>query len=164
VSERTSELQNEIAERKHTDQKLEERTTFFNSLIENTPIAIVAVGIDDIVQFCNPAFEKIFRYRQADVIGKSLLGLLTNADVLSEVAGNRDALWKGKVIHSVCRRARSDGSLVDVEAFSVPQAIAPAPSCSIRTSLNARMPKRLSLAQRMPPKLPAAPKVNFWLT
>ncbi len=120
VSERTSELQNEIAERKHTDEKLEERTAFFNSLIENTPIAIVAVGIDDIVQFCNPAFESIFRYRQADVIGKSLLGLITNADVLSEVASNRAALWKGKVIHAVSRRMRSDGSLVDVEAFSVP--------------------------------------------
>ena len=120
VIERTSELQNEIAERKHTDAKLEERTAFFNLLIENTPIAVVAVGIDDVVQFCNPAFESIFRYRQADVIGKSLLGLITNADILSEVASNREALWKGKVIHAVSRRVRSDGSLVDVEAFSVP--------------------------------------------
>ena len=120
VSERTSELQKEIAERKHTDQKLEERTAFFNSLIENTPIAIVAVGIDDIVQFCNPAFENIFRYRQADVIGKSLLGLVTNSEILSEVSTNREALWKGKVIHTVTKRVRSDGSLVDVEAFSVP--------------------------------------------
>jgi PAS domain S-box-containing protein len=120
VSERTSELQKEIAERKHIDQKLEERTSFFNSLIENTPIAIVAVGLDDIVQFCNPAFESIFRYRQADVIGKSLLGLITNSETLSEVAANREDLWKGKVIHTVTKRVRSDGSLVDVEAFSVP--------------------------------------------
>jgi PAS domain S-box-containing protein len=120
VSERTSELQKEIAERKHTDQKLEERTSFFNSLIENTPIAIVAVGIDDIVQFCNPAFESVFRYRQADVIGKSLLGLITNLETLSEVSANREDLWKGKVIHTVTKRVRSDGSLVDVEAFSVP--------------------------------------------
>ena len=120
VSERTSELQKEIAERKHTEKELEERTAFFNSLIENSPIAIVAVGIDDDVQFCNPAFEHIFRHRQADIIGKSLLGLVTNPDILSEVAGNREAVWKGKIIHTISRRARSDGSLVDVEAFSVP--------------------------------------------
>ncbi len=120
VSERTSELQKEIAERKHTEQELEERTAFFNSLIENSPIAIVAVGIDDIVQFCNPAFESMFRYRQADIIGKSLLKLITNSEVRSEVATNREDLWKGKVIHTVSKRARSDGSLVDVEAFSVP--------------------------------------------
>ncbi len=120
VSQRTSELQKEIAERKNTEQELEERTAFFNSLIENTPIAIVAVGLDDIVQFCNPAFENIFRYRQADVIGKSLLGLITNSETLSEVSTNREALWKGKVIHTVTKRVRSDGGLVDVEAFSVP--------------------------------------------
>ena len=120
VSERTSELQKEIAERKHTEEKLEERTAFFNSLIENSPIAIVAVGIDDIVKFCNPAFENLFGYPQADVIGKSLLGLLTNDGIRSEVAANREALWKGKVIHTVSRRARRDGTLVDVEAFSVP--------------------------------------------
>ena len=113
-------MQKEIAERKNTEQELEERTAFFNSLIENSPIAIVAVGMDDIVRFCNPAFENMFRYRQADVIGKSLLKLITNSEVRSEVATNREALWKGKVIHTVSRRARSDGSLVDVEAFSVP--------------------------------------------
>ncbi len=96
VSERTFELQNEIAERKHTDQKLEERTAFFNSLIENTPIAIVAVGIDDIVQFCNPAFENIFRYRQADVIGKSLLGLITNSETLSEVSSQSRGPLEGE--------------------------------------------------------------------
>ncbi len=120
VSERTSELQKEIAERKHTEQELEERTAFFNSLIENSPIAIVAVGIDDIVQFCNPAFESMFRYRQADIIGKSLLKLITNSEVRPEVATNREDLWKGKVIHTVSKRVRSDGSMVDVEAFSVP--------------------------------------------
>jgi PAS domain S-box-containing protein len=120
VSERTSELQKEIAERKHTEEELEERTAFFNSLIENSPIAIVAVGIDDKVRFCNPAFENLFGYRQTDVIGKSLLGLITNPEVFSEVAGNREDLWNGKVIHTVSKRVRSDGSLVDVEAFSVP--------------------------------------------
>lgn len=120
VSERTSELQKEIAERKNTEQMLEERTAFFNSLIENSPIAIVAVGIDDVVQFCNPAFEKLFGHRRADVIGKSLLRLLTNEEIRAEVAANREALWKGTVIHTVSRRARSDGTLVDVEAFSVP--------------------------------------------
>jgi PAS domain S-box-containing protein len=120
VSERTSELQKEIAERKNTEEKLEERTAFFNSLVENSPIAIVAVGINDIVQFCNPAFENLFGYSQADVIGKSLLRLLTNEEIRAEVAANRKALWKGKVIHTVSRRARRDGTLVDVEAFSVP--------------------------------------------
>jgi PAS domain S-box-containing protein len=120
VSERTSELQKEIAERKHTERELEERTSFLNSLIENSPIGIVAVGINDIVQFCNPAFETIFRYRQADIIGKPLLGLLTNADTFAEVAANRKDLWEGKVVHTLTKRVRSDGSLVDVEAFSVP--------------------------------------------
>ncbi len=46
-----------ITKRKQAERALEERTRFLNSLIENTPLGIVAIGADHTVQMCNPAFE-----------------------------------------------------------------------------------------------------------
>ncbi|MGH9688161.1 MAG: response regulator [Candidatus Acidiferrales bacterium] len=120
VEERTRELQKEITERRQTEKALEERSTFLDSLIKNTPIGIVAVDDRHAVQMCNPAFEKLFRYRQRDIGGKHLYELITAPEVDQEVQTNRTRMVRGQITHLVTRRKRSDGSLVDVEAYSVP--------------------------------------------
>ena len=120
VQERTKELVAQIAERKQAEKWLAERTNFLNSLIENTPIGIVAIDQDHAVQMCNPAFEQIFRFSQEEILGKRLLEFLSTPEVQEEVESNRDKLWQGQTTHIVTRRRRRDGSLIDVEAFSVP--------------------------------------------
>jgi two-component system, sensor histidine kinase and response regulator len=120
VDERTRELQEEIAERKRAERELGERKSFLNSLIENLPIAIVAIDVDEAVQMCNPAFESLFRYSQQAILGRPLAGLVTNSDLRPEVESNRESLLQGKTVHLVTQRTRSDGSLVDVEAYCVP--------------------------------------------
>jgi len=120
VDERTRELQQEIAERKLTERKLEDRQSFLNSLIGNTPVAIVALGADETVQMCNPEFERLFRYRQQDILGLRLAELITPPNYRAEVDSNRDKLSRGEISHVVTHRKRSDGTVVDVEAFSVP--------------------------------------------
>jgi two-component system, sensor histidine kinase and response regulator len=120
VDERTNELQKEIAERAETEKILEERTRFLNSLIENTPIGIAAIDDQERVQMCNPAFEKVFAYREQDILGKCLADLVTSPELQSGVAVGRNNLQRGHTTHIVTRRKRSDGSVLDVEAFSVP--------------------------------------------
>jgi two-component system sensor histidine kinase/response regulator len=120
VAERTSELQNEVAERNQAQRSLEERTAFLNSLIENSPVGIVAIGADDCVKMCNPAFENIFRFRQQEILGRSLPELLAPPDLLDESNTNKKELGRGETGHIVTRRSRSDGTSVDVEAYSVP--------------------------------------------
>jgi PAS domain S-box-containing protein len=120
VAERTSELQNEVAERNQAQRSLEERTAFLNSLIENSPVGIVAIGVDDCVKMCNPAFENIFRFRQQEILGRSLPELLAPPDLLDESNTNKKELGRGETDHIVTRRSRSDGTSVDVEAYSVP--------------------------------------------
>ena len=120
VDQRTRELQKEVADRTRAEQELEERKRFLNSLIENIPLAIVATGSNDKVQMCNPAFEALFRYSQQAVLGRPLAGLITNSELRAEIESTLKSLREGKSVHLVTRRSRGDGSLVDVEAYSVP--------------------------------------------
>jgi len=122
VDERTRELQKENADRRVAEQTLEERTTFLNSLIENCPVALVAVNPDETVQMCNPAFERIFRYRAQEVTGLDLSNLIMTPAQHAEAQADQQALLQGKTCHQVTQRRRSDASLVDVEVFSVPLA------------------------------------------
>lgn len=118
--EKTLELQKEIAEHKQTERELQDRKRFLDSVIQNVPVAIVAIDAENTVQMCNPAFEKIFGYRQQDIFGRVLADLLTTPELRPEVDANRERLRQNDVTHVVTRRKRSDGTLVDVEAFSVP--------------------------------------------
>jgi two-component system, sensor histidine kinase and response regulator len=110
----------DITERKQSQQALEEQKVFLNSLIENTPVGIVVIDANDAVQMCNPAFESLFRYRERDILGESLAELLTTPEIRAEVGSNQKRLIRGQAMHLVARRKRADGSLVDVEAYSVP--------------------------------------------
>jgi two-component system, sensor histidine kinase and response regulator len=120
VDERTRELQKEVADRTRAEHELEERKSFLNSLLENLPIAIVAIGDDEAVQMCNPAFETLFRYSRQAIVGQPLAGLVSNSESRPELESNRKSLRQGNTVHVVTRRTRSDGSLVDVEAYCVP--------------------------------------------
>jgi two-component system, sensor histidine kinase and response regulator len=120
VGERTRELEREVLERKQTEHALKERTSFLNSLIDNTPIGIVAIANNHAVQMCNQAFERLFQYSQEEMLGRHLSDLLSAPEVEPEVESNRVRLNQGKTTHLTTRRKRKDGSLVDVEAYSVP--------------------------------------------
>src|ERR1700733_15364103 len=120
VDERTSELRIEVSDRKRAQSELEEQKIFLNSVIENSPVGIVATGIDGGVKMCNPAFERVFRVRQADILTRTLLDILGSEHLDEEIAANHRAIWSGQATHIVSQRARSDGTLVDVEAFAVP--------------------------------------------
>jgi two-component system, sensor histidine kinase and response regulator len=120
VDERTKELLEQVAERKRAEKWLAERTNFLNSLIENSPIGIVAVDSNQLIQICNPAFERLFLHSRKDIKGKHLADLLSSPEVRDEVDSNRANLQQGKGSHLVTRRRRADGILVDVEAFCVP--------------------------------------------
>jgi two-component system, sensor histidine kinase and response regulator len=120
VQKRTRELQNEVEERKQAERELEARKSFLNSIIENSPVGIIATTIDGVVQMCNPAFEQLFRYRQQDILGRSLAEIVAPKDLRSEVESHQKAVAQGQTMHFVTQRSRSDGTVADVEAFAVP--------------------------------------------
>jgi PAS domain S-box-containing protein len=121
VEQRTRELKNEIAERQQAELNLEERTSFLNSLIENSPLGILGLTPEHRVRLVNPAYEKLFLVRADEVIGRPMLEILSCQDVDSiDASPSLDRVVSGELVHSVSRRKRTDGTFVDVELHAVP--------------------------------------------
>src|SRR4029077_19432306 len=75
---------NDITEQRRARQRLERQTAYLLALFENSPVAIVAVDAEHRVQFCNPAFEHLFLYTQAEMVGTRLDEMITTKDTAKE--------------------------------------------------------------------------------
>ncbi len=118
VAERTTELQREIGERIEAERAVAEQSSFITALIENTPLGIVALHVDGKIRMCNPAFEGLFGYRQEEIAGRTLVDVLAPDELRAEMDKIGVQLRQGRSVHSVTRRRRKDGSLVDVEVIT----------------------------------------------
>ncbi len=102
------------------EKRVSERTAYLNALIENSPLAIMVLDQFEKVQLCNPAFEQLFQYSEAEILGKYADSLLTDAELLGEAAGISSHTLGGTPITLITRRMRKDQSFVDVELHGVP--------------------------------------------
>ncbi len=110
----------DITERKHSQKKLEERTAYLDALIENSPLAIVSHDAEGRVQFCNPAFERLFQYDPAEIIGRPVDQIIAAEESVSEAGEITRRVTGGDHVHRVTRRRRKDGTVVEVELYGVP--------------------------------------------
>src|SRR5262249_3055281 len=95
------------------------RARYF-ALVESNPLAIVSHDREGRVLLCNPAFERMFGYRRGGGIGGKMEELIAAGALFAEgTQFTRDAI-SGITCHRTTRRARQDGSLVDVELHGVP--------------------------------------------
>ncbi len=102
-------------------QQVQREKQYFESLVSNSPTAIVVVGPDSTVVAWNPAAERLFGYTRAEAVGRNIDDLVAQAETVhaEAVVYSQDAL-KGSPLHSMTRRSRKDGNLVDVELLAVP--------------------------------------------
>ncbi len=92
---------------------------YFEELVVNNPVAIVAIDNDHSVVSCNPSFERLFGYVEANIVGRNLDDLITDEQTRAEaVAYTKQALDR-RTVKGITRRRRKDGTLVDVEVFGV---------------------------------------------
>ena len=120
VDERTRELQKEIGVRTRAQQQLAQRTEFLNSLIQTSPVAIVVLDPESKLQMCNPAFESLFRYKESDIVGRSIEEIVGSREREDELKKIVQRMSERREIHLTTQRKRSDGSVVDVELDAVP--------------------------------------------
>ena len=92
---------------------------YFETLVSNSPVAIVALDANANITTCNPAFQRLFGYSLAEMLGRGLDSLINTEGTLSEALEYTEGALAGPV-HGVGRRTRKDGSPVDVEILGVP--------------------------------------------
>src|SRR5712692_1674797 len=110
----------DISERKRAEKALEERTTYLNALIESSPVAIVVADAQHRATMCNKAFERLFLYRQSEILGAELDQLVASEEIRPEAAAFTQREMARETVHATTRRRRKDGTLVDVEMYGVP--------------------------------------------
>ena len=97
---------------------------YYEALVRNNPVAIVNVDLEDAITSCNPAFEKLFGYPEAEVVGRNLDELLNTEETLQEARAYSKQTAAGGKAAGTGRRRSKDGRLVDVELLSVPVVVA----------------------------------------
>ncbi len=95
---------------------------YSESLVLNSPVAIVSVDLDGNVSSWNPAAERLFGFTQAEALGCSLNDLITTTPEMLEEAKYLTQITKetSSLTHVITRRSRRDCTLVDVEVLAAP--------------------------------------------
>ncbi|MCR4438178.1 MAG: PAS domain S-box protein [bacterium] len=110
----------DITERHQQEEQIRQQRSYLQALIEHNPLAIAAMDREGKVTLCNGAFERLFQYERAEMMGQSVDALLANAEQLDEAQELTRRVIAGERVHAVRRRCRKDGTEVDVELFGVP--------------------------------------------
>lgn len=104
----------DITAAKRAQEEIKEHALYLDSLIFNSPLGIVVKDEKLHVRFCNSAFERMFLYSQAELVGKDLDEIIAPHDREAAAQLTRSGL-SGKVVHATAQRRRKDGSAIDVE-------------------------------------------------
>ncbi len=110
----------DVSARREAEERIKQQRTYLQALIEHTPLAVVAVDLEGKVTTINPAFERLFQYERALVIGQRLDALVAAQDRTAEALALTQQVMAGDRVHVVTVRHRRDGTPVDVEIFGVP--------------------------------------------
>jgi PAS domain S-box-containing protein len=103
-----------VTERARVSAQLQERSSYLNSLIENSPIGIIVLDRDHNVELTNPAFQKLFLH---DPTGRHIDEVFTTAKESTVVSKEVHA---GRAFHGTVQRRRLDGKVLDLDLHAVP--------------------------------------------
>jgi PAS domain S-box-containing protein len=97
---------------------------YFETVVQNSPVAIVTLDLDGLIVSLNPAFERLFGFTPDEAIGRNIDELINTAETLSEAVLYTDDAASGRPAHGIGKRRRKDGSFLDVELAGVPVEVA----------------------------------------
>jgi len=100
--------------RNDLENKVVERTSYLNTLIEHSPNGVLVLNPERKVQLYNPAFETLFQCTHKEHIGKPVSALFPNEKTLPETGDVPGAASEHARVSLLTRRKRKDGSYVDV--------------------------------------------------
>ena len=109
----------DITHQKQVAAELMREKQFLEALILNSPTAIVVLDNQGNIVSCNPAFEQLYGYTSAEVIGRNLDSLITTPETIEQASSYTQQSLSG-LLHGFGKRRRKDGSFASVEIYGVP--------------------------------------------
>ena len=103
-----------VTERLRIGMQLHERTSYLNSLIDNSPLGIIILDRWGNVELTNSAFQKLFLF---DPTGRHIDLAFTE---LQATSGVSTQVLGGKAFHGTVQRRRKDGKVLDLDLHAVP--------------------------------------------
>ncbi len=109
----------DITERKRKEDELQAANQALRAIIEAAPLAIFSLDADGMVKSWNPAAERMFGWREQEVLGMPLP--IVPEESKEEFRALRQRVLRGEMILNVeLRRRRRDGSPIDIRLFGAP--------------------------------------------
>jgi PAS domain S-box-containing protein len=94
---------------------------YSETLVQNSPVAIVTTDKHYIIQSWNQAAVRLFGYSREEALGKNLDTLVAyQPETKAEAVALDEQTKTGGIVQCITKRCRKDGSLVDVQLSGVP--------------------------------------------
>jgi len=113
----------EVSERHRLAMDLNERTTYLDSLIQNSPMGIVVLDRQGSVELANSAFERLFQYDRHEFTSIDMANVGIPDDEARDSAQLIPQIFAGNALHRTVRKRRKDGQVLDLALRAVPLAV-----------------------------------------
>jgi len=120
TSEEANRQQAEDIARLYAQVQREKR--YFEALLHNSPAAVVTIDRGYRIVSWNASAERLFGYREVEVLGENIDDLIARDDFVRQDAltHSQELAQYQEVGRIIAQRNRKDGTLVDVEGLGVP--------------------------------------------
>ena len=122
-SQKVGSLFRDITERKRIEAELVREKKFLEIWYLNTPVAISVLDEEGGIVSTNLAFERVFGYGPAEIVGENIDSLISTEETIQENAAYTRRASEGSA-YTIAKRRRKDGQLLTVELFGVPVPLA----------------------------------------
>ncbi|MFZ3341053.1 MAG: diguanylate cyclase [Terriglobales bacterium] len=110
----------EVSERHRLAINLNERNTYLDLLIENSPLGIAVLDRQGSVELANTALEKIFQYDRHELTSIDLGNVETTNDQSAGTHQLIPQIFAGNALRATVRQRRKDGTILDLALHGVP--------------------------------------------
>jgi PAS domain S-box-containing protein len=117
--------QNEIVKKEKIQEEISRQKEYYEALLVNNPVAIVAADLANEIISWNPMAEKLFGYAEEEVVGKNIDEFVSHhEDLRAEATANSNQVLSGEMVHLTTKRTHKNGTLIDVELLALPVVVA----------------------------------------
>lgn len=112
--------QKEIDERKKVQEEISRQKEYYQALLDNNPVAVVATDLNGDIVAWNPIAEKMFGYSFTEVVGNNLDTFIASNELIMEEALGYTKQAILKPVKSTTQRTHRDGTIIDIELLALP--------------------------------------------